>query len=160
MVRTSSNVPGEAHLRVEATRGVLSSFKRGIIRLACCPDTFPCASARLPCLMIFRKVKNSWGNTWGMNGYILLERSDSEEKQGGECGLLIEAVYPILESEPAYDFWFDPASVIQRPEGFESSASAKDCGGGTTDVIFSDGKPRFSDDIHAVGLCLMMIYSM
>ncbi|CAN0190144.1 unnamed protein product [Ascophyllum nodosum] len=86
----------------------------------------------------FWKVKNSWGNTWGMNGYILLERSDSEEKQGGECGLLIEAVYPILESELAYDFWFDPASVIQRPEGFESSASAKDCGGGTTDVIFSD----------------------
>lgn len=72
-----------------------------------------------------------------MNGYILLERADSEEKEGGECGLLIEAVYPILETKPSPDFWLPTA---ERPDDFESSASAKDCGGGSTDLIFSDGK--------------------
>lgn len=88
----------------------------------------------------FWKVKNSWGETWGLNGYIMLERSDSEEEAGGECGLLVEAVYPILESKPSYDLLFDPAAAIERPEGFETSASAKDCGGGTTDVVFDSVK--------------------
>jgi len=37
------------------------------------------------------KVKNSWGTTWGMDGYILIERSDSDK-----CGVLDAASYPTL----------------------------------------------------------------
>lgn len=77
-----------------------------------------------------------------MNGYILLERSDSEESAGGECGLLIDATYPILgapdEPEPEPEFDFD---VVVREPGFESSAKAKDCGGGTSEVVFDTGEP-------------------
>lgn len=90
-------------------------------------------------------MKNSWGDTWGQEGYILLERSDSEEDDGGECGLLIEATYPILEPIPTVD---DVEAAVEmmaqkvafRPVGFESSASANDCGGGTSDVVFDDGE--------------------
>lgn len=91
-------------------------------------------------------MKNSWGDTWGQEGYILLERSDSEEDDGGECGLLIEATYPILEPIHAPDA-ADEASykmmgleAMERPMGFESSATANDCGGGTSDVVFDDGE--------------------
>jgi len=37
------------------------------------------------------KVKNSWGPTWGMDGYILIERSDADK-----CGVLDAASYPTL----------------------------------------------------------------
>lgn len=95
--------------------------------------------------MFHRKVKNSWGDTWGQQGYILLERSDSEEDDGGECGLLIEATYPILEPIPTLDdaeFAVEAIAlkVVERAEDFESSATANDCGGGTSDVVFDDGE--------------------
>lgn len=41
-----------------------------------------------------RQVKNSWGADWGMKGYILLKREAPQ--QGGECGILMQASYPVL----------------------------------------------------------------
>jgi C1A family cysteine protease len=35
------------------------------------------------------KVKNSWGSSWGMDGYILIEKSDADL-----CGVLDAASYP------------------------------------------------------------------
>lgn len=67
-----------------------------------------------------------------MDGYILLERSDSEEDQGGECGLLIDAVYPILGNP-------ELPTIVREP-GFESTAIAKDCGNGATEIIFDSGE--------------------
>ncbi|KAJ8600641.1 hypothetical protein CTAYLR_006929 [Chrysophaeum taylorii] len=36
------------------------------------------------------KVKNSWAATWGMDGYVLIERGDDK------CGILMDASYPTL----------------------------------------------------------------
>jgi KDEL-tailed cysteine endopeptidase len=40
------------------------------------------------------KVKNSWGGTWGMKGYINLQRE--KRVDGGECGILESASYPVM----------------------------------------------------------------
>merc|ERR1712146_575294 len=43
------------------------------------------------------KVKNSWGPSWGMEGYILLEKG---KDQAGECGIKMQPSYPVMSGAP------------------------------------------------------------
>lgn len=43
------------------------------------------------------KVKNSWGPTWGMEGYVLLARGKGGP---GECGILSQPSYPVISRSP------------------------------------------------------------
>jgi len=48
----------------------------------------------------FWKVKNSWGESWGEQGYIELERENSPDGKAGECGLLSQPSYPVVKNGP------------------------------------------------------------
>jgi len=43
---------------------------------------------------LFWKVKNSWGASWGVNGYILMVRQTGTGNPG-QCGIAMEPSYPV-----------------------------------------------------------------
>jgi C1A family cysteine protease len=44
----------------------------------------------------FYLVKNSWGTSWGDKGYIKLGRGEKYNNGDGQCGMLLQASYPVL----------------------------------------------------------------
>lgn len=44
----------------------------------------------------YYKVKNSWSSTWGDEGYIYLGRGPQFNVGAGQCGVLMQASYPVL----------------------------------------------------------------
>jgi C1A family cysteine protease len=63
------------------------------------------------------KVKNSWGPSWGLNGYILLEKGKSG---GGECGIKMQPSYPEVSGTPG------PAPGPSPPPPSPGCADAED----------------------------------
>ncbi|CAM9717187.1 unnamed protein product [Phaeothamnion confervicola] len=127
------------------------------------------------------KVKNSWGTSWGKQGYLLLERGNPQE--GGECGVLMDAIFPTLVS-PAAATATDaaaaaadtgetaaaatPAAVpaataaaagIGADVAAAASAAARDCGGGAvvfTTVAVDPSSPRRGEPVTLQGNGVLM----
>ena len=52
--------------------------------------------------LVYYILRNSWGTSWGSNGYMYLGRGNDPlsgnpyNNGGGQCGVLSEGSYPII----------------------------------------------------------------
>lgn len=90
---------GPVSIAIEADTQVFQLYKSGILTSADCGTNLDHGV-----LIVgygeengieFWLVKNSWGTSWGDNGYIKLERSDSTNDPG-VCGVAMQASYPVV----------------------------------------------------------------
>lgn len=44
----------------------------------------------------YYKIKNSWSTTWGEAGYIRIGRGEQYNNGAGQCGVLLQASYPVV----------------------------------------------------------------
>ena len=82
---------------IEADQVLFQSYSQGVLTAACGTNLDHAVVVvgygtlnGIP----YWKVRNSWGTTWGMDGYILLARNVSQN--GGQCGILMQASYPVV----------------------------------------------------------------
>lgn len=85
---------------IEADTMIFQSYSSGIIKSTSCGTNLDHAVLVVGYGTLngvaYWKIKNSWGESWGDNGYVLLERNSSDK--AGICGLASEPAYPVLSS--------------------------------------------------------------
>jgi len=94
---------GPVSIAIEADKGVFQFYRGGVLTQKCGTNLDHGV------LLVgygsengkdYWKVKNSWGPSWGSEGYINLERGSSPDGAAGECGLLQQPSYPIVSKSP------------------------------------------------------------
>jgi len=93
---------GPVSVAIEADKQVFQFYKSGVIKASAgCGTNLDhgvlAVGYGTQDGTMYWKVKNSWGATWGDNGYVMLERKDSK-RGSGTCGIAMDASYPTMAS--------------------------------------------------------------
>jgi len=89
---------GPVSVAIEADKSVFQLYKSGVLTATCGSNldhgVLVVGYGELSGTKYW-KVKNSWGSSWGMDGYVLLEKGKGAT---GECGILSQPSYPVVSA--------------------------------------------------------------
>jgi len=93
---------GPVAIAIEADKPAFQMYNGGVVTSTACGTQLDhgvlCVGYGTDNGQDYWKVKNSWGGSWGEEGYIRLGRGIGAS---GECGLLKQASYPVISKGPA-----------------------------------------------------------
>jgi C1A family cysteine protease len=88
---TSALAMQPVSIAIEADQRAFQFYSGGVFPASSCGNNLDHAVLAVGYDDKSYKVKNSWGTSWGDEGYIYLEKSAAAEAVGGTCGMLLEA---------------------------------------------------------------------
>lgn len=99
---------GPVSIGVDA--GLFQSYSSGVIKNKDCGSTMDHGVQVVGQTKDTWIVRNSWGPSWGLSGFILLEKGPGLNT----CGLLNNAVYPTLGGKHSQPGPHNPPSPVEK----------------------------------------------
>lgn len=82
---------GPVSVAIEADQDAFQFYKKGVFN-GTCGTSLDHGVLAVGYAADYYTVKNSWGESWGEQGYIRMARNMPQE--GGQCGILLDASFP------------------------------------------------------------------
>lgn len=86
---------GPVSVAIQANKPVFKLYRGGILDSKNCGTNLDHGVAAVGYGDNYFIVRNSWGASWGEDGYVRISTDD--ETNGGICGILLQASYPETE---------------------------------------------------------------